>query len=316
MRSLAFVPLCVVLPLVACGQTATDVDQSPADASPGADSSDGSASDSSAETRVLFELSRSSYAKQGFGRTWFGVYVTSKGEVYRYEGDYDMGAPTPCFTWEGVSSGLTEEQLTDHSNTKLVGTLNQDDVLAHFALVDEVRLGSLLVQPGCSDCNLTRYEAYTYDDATSTYSTVPLGFDGDLALRNTSQRAEELIGWLRDNLDFSEERCAFETTSCGGTLCPGVDACTDGTVPISPSTQGCMQECGAPSLCDQVADCSVCTTAGAACVTDQDGMYHCVESMPGCDGEIGCSCGGAGLCGGGAAYCQGTAEEGLRCSAP
>jgi hypothetical protein len=265
--------------------------------------------------RILFELSRVNYA---WGQSVAGFYVTDEGKVYQYE----YFGPTP---WDGAEPyvelvpGMTEAQVTGKfgSNAQLVGTVDHATLLAQFGKLGAARSGLLLSEMGCADYGEDRYVGYLYDTATSLYTPVPLGTDGDLAAKNTAPEGDVLIEWIRSISGLTGERaCQFATTTCGGTLCSTAPPCTSGTVPMYPSNQGCMTTCGGPSRCDHVDSCAVCIAASSACIVDANGVSHCLDYVQGCQQGVACDCGGIDLCAGGTAFCHGAASTGISCSAP
>jgi hypothetical protein len=263
---------------------------------------------------ILFEVSSVNFA---WGNNCTGAYITSEGKVYSY--DYFGTTPDAAVPYLELVPEMTEAQVTGKygSTPKLLGSIDQTELLSNFAQVGEARRGMLLKQSSCADYGTDRFVGYTYNDTTSKYTPVILGMVGDVAERNTSSVADGLMKWLLTKAQLTESQaCVFSTRSCEGSLCPGVAACTQGEVPIFPSDTGCLQKCGFPSHCDSVSDCSVCTNAGEACLIDPNGIRHCEGWITDCAGTIECACGANSICAGGTGYCHGTASEGLSCSAP
>ncbi len=199
----------------------------------------------------------------------------------------------------------------------MVGKVDASTLLAKFALVGGARRGVLLAQSNCADYGDARYVAYLFDPATSLYTPVMLGSDGDMAVLNTAPEGDQLVEWLRGLPgDTGERACRYQASECFGSLCPGVSPCEAGTVPMMPSDAGCMTYCGSASRCESVPDCATCAAEGSACVLDERDGLHCVRWLPGCSSDMSCDCGGDGLCASGASSCRGTAASGLSCARP
>lgn len=266
--------------------------------------------------KILFEVSRVNFA---WGVSITGAFITVEGRVYRYD-YYGTSSPDGATPYIELTAGMTEEQVTAKHGSQAVPVtmVEQASLLAHFAMLAQARNGALLTQSGCADYGADRYVGYVFDAGTKLYTPVPLGTDGDLAVRNTAGEGELLITWMRELLGEGPERsCQYRAEKCEGAMCPGTPPCAAGNVPMTWDEQGCLDNCGSPSRCGKVESCNVCKAAGAACVVGGDGVAHCVDWVPGCAGtDVTCACGGNDVCAAGGAQCQGSSETGLSCATP
>ena len=265
--------------------------------------------------KILFELAYVNYA---WGNAINGHYVTVDGKVYQYD-YFGSGTSDGAIPDVQLKPNMTEAQVMDRYgvNPKLVASVDPGTLLSKFAQVGAARNGALLSQGGCADYGEQNYVAWLYDSASSRYTPVVLGIDGDWAAKNTATEGDQLIEWIRSVIGLEGTRmCQYRTSICQGTLCPGVPPCAEGSVPMNPGANGCLEYCGQPSQCEKVDSCAVCAKSKQACLLDQNGIAHCLSWISGCQQTVDCACGGDSLCAGMSAFCHGDAVNGLSCSAP
>jgi len=264
--------------------------------------------------KILFEMSYVNYA---WAPMVTGFYVTIDGSVFKY--DFYGSSPDAGDPFISLVPGMTEEQVTGKygASPVLVTKIDTGVLLQRFALVGAARTGTLLSQYLCADAGEARFVAYLFDPATSSYTPVMLGSNGDHATKNTAPEADELVKWLGtlgpvEGVDF----CEYRTLSCDKELCDGTPACTTGEQPIGQPEEACFDDCASPPSCEHVASCAICAAGGSDCVVDQLGLAHCMYKAYGCDDHLTCECAGDQICAGGKPFCQGDAVNGLRCVAP
>jgi len=270
--------------------------------------------------RILFEETRVSGGWGGSSTTLKGLFITSDGEVFSYEDSYNTTAGQPLPDTK-VFAGMTESQLTAKhgANPHLITTVDSAALLQKFSLVAGASRGTLVSQLACADFGDDRFFGYLYDPETSTYTPVPLGTNGDLAVRNTAPEGSALMSWIRSlGGQTGEASCEYRVDDCSKPSCPNAGPCGDNQVPIAKDGESCASYCGAPSSCSEVASCSECNTYSPACVIDQLGKHHCLSWYVGCESldSISCACAGEHLCAGGADLCRGDLASGFSCASP
>jgi hypothetical protein len=254
---------------------------------------------------ILFEVSYENYAWQP---SLNGVFITDDGSVYSY--DYfagDAGAQPPAVVFPA-----TEQEIRSRygANPKKTGSVALDELYAHFAEVEPAASGVLLRQYLCADAGDRSSIGYLYDPATSRYTQVVLGMDGDQAGLNTSPQAADLVKWLSK---YSSSpvggSCTFVSHECSGATCGSKQ-------PSCPNNQlasvenGCWSKCVNADQCLAVSDCSECP-GGMVCATGKDGSKHCL--MSNCQSSDACSCPFTPPCAGGSAFCTTTGSLRVRC---
>jgi hypothetical protein len=269
--------------------------------------------------QYLFEAS---YVNFGRSATINGVYVNSEGKVYQY--DYypsqspDAGRPNTEYTQEMTESDVSGKYGT---SPELVTTIDRDTLLANYANVGAARAGALVGRKQCSDYGYVRYVAWVYDADAAVYTPVQLGANGDLAMRNTRPEAAQLMAWL-DSLDGSSDppECGYSSSPCSETVCPGAAACRSGFVPMRSGEGSCSDDCGLPTNCTSVPDCSACTAGQDVCILDTQLGKRCSDLHETARAEwtadLSCDSAGEGICAGGKAYCRGSVAEGFSCLPP
>ncbi len=270
--------------------------------------------------RILFEETRVSGGWGGSSTTLKGLFITSDGEVFSYEDSYNTTAGQPLPDTK-VFAGMTESQLTAKhgANPHLITTVESAALLQKFSLVAGASRGTLLSQSACADFGDDRFFGYFYDLETSTYTPVPLGTNGDLAIRNTAPEGSALMSWIRSlGGQTGEASCEYRVDDCSKPSCPNAGPCGDNLIPVARDGESCASYCGAPSSCSEVASCSECNTYSPTCVIDQSGKHHCLSWYVGCESldSISCACAGEHLCAGGADLCRGDLASGFSCASP
>ncbi len=269
---------------------------------------------------ILFEETRVSGGWGGSSTTLKGLFITSDGQVFAYQDSYNtmVGDQLPVTM---VFAGMTEAQLTAKhgSHAQLVTTVDSSTLLQKFSLLAGASRGTLLSKSACADFGDDRFFGYFFDPETSTYTPVPLGTNGDLAVRNTAPEGSQLISWIRSLVGESGEMsCDYRVEDCGKPVCADVGACGENLVPVANHGEPCASYCGAPSSCGEVASCSECNSYAPACVLDQFGKHHCLSWYVGCESleTLSCACAGEYLCAGGADLCRGDVASGFSCASP
>ncbi len=247
---------------------------------------------------ILFEVSYENFAWQP---TLNGVFITDDGSVYSY--DYfagDAGGQPPAVVFPA-----TEQEIRSRygQTPKKTGSVPLGELYAHFAEVQSAASGVLLRQYLCADAGARSSIGYLYDPATSRYTQVILGMDGDQAGMNISPQAADLVKWLaKYSASPTGGSCAFLSHECVGATCGSKQ-------PSCPNNQlasvenGCWSKCVNADQCLAVSDCSQCP-GGMVCATAKDGSKHCL--MSNCQSSDACSCPFMPPCAGGSAFCTST----------
>jgi hypothetical protein len=257
--------------------------------------------------RILFEVS---YENHAWGSALKGLFITVDGAVYSY--DYYASAEAGSYP-PAVIFPATEQEIASRygATPQRTSSVPVGELLARHALVESAAWGVLLKEYTCDDAGETSYVGYLYDSATARYTRVILGIDGDMAARNVSAAAGELMSWLRQ---FGVESfCEFRAANCTGAACESLPpTCPNGQV--ASVVGGCWGECVSVTRCLEVPDCSACKDSALACATSTTGSHHCLPLY--CASADLCSCDFAPPCGGGGRYCTTTAGFEVQCTQP
>jgi hypothetical protein len=159
--------------------------------------------------QYLFDVS---YVNFAWGLRWVGLVVEVDGDIVEYERDEAWNPEHP--------DSFTQAELdARYTSTRVVGHVNQADVLRRLRQLDHV--GGEYTSPGfsCADAGTVTYQGYQYDVPAERYASVVVREEGDQARQYTSSAGREIAEWLIHLAAESEiqELTRFQT---GGSCIP------------------------------------------------------------------------------------------------
>jgi hypothetical protein len=149
------------------------------------------------DTRILLEIE---YINNAVGPTYSGFVIEGSGDIYRYD---RQGA---AFAFQDSAELEPADLEGKFAPVKtLVATRPPEEILPLLNLINVAATGDYSEpKQECADAGTLSYRGYEFDTIRGRYNPVLLRSEGDFAVVNTSQAAQELIAYIR-SLDLIEE---------------------------------------------------------------------------------------------------------------
>ena len=149
------------------------------------------------DTRVLLEIE---YINNAFEPTYHGFLIEGSGDISRYD---RQGAPYAFQDSAEIAPSDLEGKFAPVKT--LIVTRPPEEITPLLTLIEVAATGDYSEPKAeCADAGTLTYRAYVFDTIKGRYLPVVLRIEGDFAVVNTSQAAQELIAYIR-SLDLIEE---------------------------------------------------------------------------------------------------------------
>jgi hypothetical protein len=142
------------------------------------------------DTRVLLEIE---YINNALEPTYHGFVIEGSGDIFRYD---RQGA---AFAFQDSSAIEPSDLEGKFAPVKaLLVTRPPDEITPLLNLIQVAAMGDYSdLKNECVDAGTLTYRAYEFDTIRGRYVPVVLRIEGDFAIVNTSQAAQELIAYIR-----------------------------------------------------------------------------------------------------------------------
>ena len=149
------------------------------------------------DTRVLLEIE---YINNAVEPTYRGFLIEGSGDIFRYD---RQGA---AFAFQDSSEFEPSDLEGKFAPVKtLIVTRPPEEITPLLTLIEVAATGDYSdPKLACTDAGTLTYRAYEFDTIKGRYIPVVLRIEGDFAVENTSQAAQELIAYIR-SLDLIDE---------------------------------------------------------------------------------------------------------------
>ena len=150
------------------------------------------------ETRVLLEIE---YINNAVGPAYHGFVIEGSGDIFRYD---RQGAPFAYQDSAEIEPNDLEGKFAPVKS--LIVTRPPEEITPLLTLIEVAATQAEYSDPklACADAGTLTYRAYMFDTIKGRYIPVVLRIEGDFAILNTSQAAQELIAYIR-SLDLIDE---------------------------------------------------------------------------------------------------------------
>jgi hypothetical protein len=149
------------------------------------------------DTRIVLEIE---YINAAAGPTYSGFVLEGSGDIFRYD---RQGA---AYEFQDSSEIEPTDLEGKFGPVKtLIATRPSEEISPLLTLIEVAATGDYSdPKLACNDAGTLTYRAYEFDTIKGRYLPVVLRIEGDFAVVNTSQAAQELIAYIR-SLDLIEE---------------------------------------------------------------------------------------------------------------
>jgi hypothetical protein len=149
------------------------------------------------DTRVLLEIE---YINNAQEPTYRGFLIEGSGDIFRYDRE---GAAFAFQDSSELEPGDLEGKFAPVK--ALIVTRPPEEITPLLTLIEVAATGDYSEPKlACADTGTLTYRAYEFDTIKGRYIPVVLRIEGDFAVENTSQAAQELIAYIR-SLDLMDE---------------------------------------------------------------------------------------------------------------
>src|SRR5688500_7525834 len=151
------------------------------------------------ETRVLLEIE---YINNSLaGPVYHGFVIEGSGDISRYD---RQGTPFAFQDSAEIEPNDLEGKFAPVKT--LIVTRPPEEITPLLTLIEAAATQAEYSEPklACADAGTLTYRAYLFDTIKGRYVPVVLRIEGDFAIVNTSQAAQELIAYIR-SLDLMDE---------------------------------------------------------------------------------------------------------------
>ena len=135
------------------------------------------------------------YVNFAWGYRLEGFYIDHNGNLYKYN---RHGNPwLPDSVRKGDAYYPETDLLDKFQNKKLIGTIERTILEEKINLISEAARGTITRKQRGNDMGGRGCVAYYFDNNKKTYKEINLGSTGDFDEENSSDRAKELLIWLK-----------------------------------------------------------------------------------------------------------------------
>jgi len=167
---------------------------------------------SAIQQKYLFDIQ---HVNMAWGYYLFGIYIDDEGNVYSYQGPENW--QTEIDAVEQQQSYTAEELEEKYQSAELVGTINFEDLLKHYKLIQTLDKDQLskLGDSGCRDVGVYSFLAYEYDPAKDIYTPIIIHSAGVVWQQNLSESGVELYSWLQSLSEGEDKQEDSFGQNCG-----------------------------------------------------------------------------------------------------